>query len=121
MKIIYTVSKPIYDLRKHDADICIERNVTHIYHKLFTATPPDIIANIKWKYDSIYKNKQDYLLINLLHTYPLNILNNIITADLVYARPRLIRFFNYIGDECLNFQQLLDEIMWFNKIFKNIK
>ena len=117
MRIIYSVKDPLLDIIKYDPDICIKRNVnmTEMSFYKFFYNSPDIITNIKWKTDCKYKDV-DYLTVKSMNTYPKDLTKNIIQGDLVYFNCKLLRFVNYIENECCSFKQLIDELNWYQML-----
>jgi hypothetical protein len=129
MKLIYVISDPVSELVNNRADICIDRNVINVHSKInpkFFASNvmceyeycPHIISNIIWKKSSKYFGKQRYLVIYTLHYYPIDVLDDIINADIVYLREIFTYFLHKIGDECVSFEQLLDELDWYYNFYK---
>lgn len=130
MNFIYSISDPVYEMKIHKADLCIERNVINIYSKInpkFLANNimcrytycPHIITNITWKPFSKYVNTQKYFVIYTLYSYPKDLVYDIINADIVYVNKDYINFLHSIGDECVSFEQLIDELYWYKKVFVN--
>jgi hypothetical protein len=123
MKIIFCISDPVDELLKYKADVCIYRNqkIMEFDHFFFTGVYnypleyyPHLLINIKWKKKSYETNLSKLIItIHLLYTLP-DIIQYIESSDIVYFDEKYLDYLHSIGDECASFEQLLDELHWYN-------